>query len=144
MNMEELLQMGAKQFSKSNLSGDAGSNLDLGSLTSALSGLTGGAGFDLGALVKNLDVGGFGDIAKSWLGDGDNKGISPDQITDVIGSDKITEFATKLGISVKEATGGLSEALPQMVDKASSGGSFLDSIGGIKGALGFVNKLFGK
>jgi hypothetical protein len=31
-----------------------------------------------------------------------------------------------------------------MVDKASSGGSFLDSIGGIKGALGFVNKLFGK
>jgi len=142
--MEELIQMGAKQFSKSNLSGDAGSNLDLGSLTSALSSLTGGAGFDLGALMNNLDAGGLGEIAKSWLGDGQNKGISPDQISDVIGSDKITEFASKLGISVKEATGGLSEALPQMVDKASSGGSFLDSIGGIKGALGLVNKLFGK
>jgi len=145
MDMNEMLQMGAKIFSKSNLSGDAGSNLDAGSLISALSGLTGGkGGFDLGALMENLDAGGLGDMAKSWLGDGDNDGISPDQISSVIGSEKIAEFASKLGISTDEAAGGLSEALPQMVDKASSGGSILDSIGGIKGALGLASKLFGK
>jgi uncharacterized protein YidB (DUF937 family) len=145
MNMDELLQMGAKMFSESNLSGDAGSNLDVSSLASALSGLTGGdGGFNLGALIKNLDAGGLGDMAKSWLGDGDNKGISPEQISSTLGSEKIAEFASKLGISEKEAAGGLSEALPQMVDKASSGGSFLDSIGGVEGALGFANKLFGK
>ncbi len=145
MNMNELLQMGATMFSKSNLSGDAGSNLDLSSLTSALSGLTGGnEGFDLGALLGNLDTGGLGDMAKSWLGDGDNAGISPEQINNTIGFDKIAEFASKLGISTEEATGGLSEALPQMVDKASSGGSLLDSIGGVEGVLGFASKLFGK
>ena len=66
MNIDELLQTGAKLFSKSNLSGDAGSNLDMGSLVSALSSLTGGdKGFDLGALVNNLDGAGLGDMAKS-------------------------------------------------------------------------------
>ncbi len=144
MNMDELLQLGAKMFSKSNLSGDAGSNLDMGSLASALSGLTGGSGgFDLGALINNLDTGGLGDMAKSWLGDGANAGISPDQISNAIGSDKITEFASKLGLSTEEAAGGLSEALPQMVDNASSGGSLLDSLGGVEGVLGLAGKLFG-
>jgi len=145
MEMNELLQMGAKIFSKSNLSGDAGSNLDAGSLISALSGLTGGkGGLDLGTLMENLNAGGLGDTAKSWLGDGDNQEISPDQVNNVIGSDIIAEFASKLGISTDEAAGGLSEALPQMVDNASSGGSILDSIGGIKGAMGLASKLFGK
>ena len=143
MNMNELLQLGATMFSKSNLSGNAGSNLDMGSLASALSGLTGGSGgFDLGAIMNNLDAGGLGDMAKSWLGDGANAGISPDQISDVIGSDKIAEFASKLGISTEEATGGLSEALPQMIDNASSRGSFLDSLGGVEDVLGFASKLF--
>ena len=32
MNMDDILQMGAKIFSESNLSGDAGSKLDLNSL----------------------------------------------------------------------------------------------------------------
>ncbi len=145
MNIDELLQTGAKLFSKSNLSGDAGSNLDTSSLVSALSSLTGGdKGFDLGALVNNFDGAGLGDMAKSWLGDGENEGISPEQITNALGTEKLTEFASKLGLNVSEAAGGLSEALPQMVDKASSGGALLESIGGIEGALGFAKKLFGK
>jgi len=49
-----------------------------------------------------------------------------------------------LGLSTSEAAGGLSEALPQMVDNASSGGSLLDSFGGIEGVTGLAGKLFGK
>lgn len=144
MNMEDLLRMGAKVFSESSLSGDAGSNLDLGSIVSALSGLTGGQGFDLGSIMNNLDATGLGEIAKSWLGDGGNEAISPDQITSVLGADKISEFASQLGLSSDEAVGGLSEALPQIMDQGSSGGSLLDSIGGIEGAIGLAGKLFGK
>lgn len=145
MNINELLQMGATVFSKSKLSGDAGSKLDISTVASAFSGLTGGGEeFDLGSLLNNLDAGGLGDVAESWLGDNGNEGISPDQISNAIGLDKIKEFASKLGVSEKEAAGGLSEALPQMVDKASSGGSLLDSIGGVQGALGLASKLFGK
>jgi uncharacterized protein YidB (DUF937 family) len=91
-----------------------------------------------------MDSGGLGAIAKSWLGDGNNESISSDQVSNMLGADKISEFASKLGLSNEEAAGGLSEALPQRVDKASSGGSLLDSIGGISGAVGLAGKLFGK
>ena len=144
MDMNELLQMGAEMFSKSDRSGEAGSNLDMGSLTSALSSLSGdGEGFDLGGLMSGFNAGGLAEMAQSWLGDGDNAGISAEQISSVIGSEKIAEFASKLGLSTEEAAGGLSEALPQMVDNASSGGSLLDSFGGVEGVLGFAGKLFG-
>ena len=150
MDIVNLLKMGATTFINSKASGDAGSGLDIGSLVSALSGLAGGdpgkggGGVDLGSLLSKMDAGGLGAIAKSWLGDGSNDAISPDQITNMLGADKISDFASKLGLSNEEAAGGLSEALPQMVDKASSGGSLLDSIGGISGAMGMAGKLFGK
>lgn len=148
MDIANLLKMGATIFINSKQSGDAGSGLDIDSLVSALSGLSGGrqssGGFDLGSLLAKMDSGGLGDIAKSWLGDGNNDAISPDQIINTLGSDKLTEFASKLGLSPEEAAGGLSDALPQMVDKASSGGSLLDSIGGVSGAIGLASKFFSK
>lgn len=146
MDMAQMLQLGAKIFSQSNLSGNTGSNLDMSSLISAIAGLTGGGSnnFDVDSLLKNLSGSGMGDIAGSWLGDGDNADISPDQIASALGSDKIDAFASQLGLSTDEAAGGLSEAIPQMVDKASSGGALLDSIGGISGAIGLASKLFGR
>ena len=147
MDMANLLKMGATMFMNSKQSGDAGSNLDVGSLTSAFSELSGGdstqGGFDMGSLLSKMDSSGLGNMAKSWLGDGNNEAILPENISSMFGADKISEFASKLGLSDEEAAGGLSEALPQMVDKASSGGSLLDSIGGIQGAIGVASKLFG-
>ena len=143
MNLSELIQMGATVFRDSNLSGDAGSNLDIEAITSALSGLTGGSGgFDFSAVVESLGSSGLGDIAKSWLGDGANQSISPEQIGNALGSTQLSEFAAKLGISTEEAAGGLSDALPQMVDKASTGGSILESLGGVEGVIGMASKLF--
>ncbi len=148
MDMGDLIKMGASAFMKSKMSGDAGSGLDLGSLTSALSGLTGGnsenGGFDIGSLLGKMQEGGMADVAQSWLGDGDNAEISDDHVTSMFGADKISEFASQLGVSQEEAVGGLRDALPQMVDNASSGGSLLDSIGGIGGALNIAKGLFGR
>jgi len=147
MDMGDLLKMGANAFIQSKLSGDNGSGLDLGSLTSALSGLTGGGsdgGFDLGSLLGKMQSGGLADVAQSWLGDGDNAPIEDNQIKDLFGSDKISDFASQLGLSEEEAVGGLRDALPQVVDNASSGGSLLDSIGGISGAMDMAGKLFGR
>ena len=148
MDMTDLIKMGATMFINSKMSGDNGSGLDLGSLTSALSSLAGGSnsggGLDIGSILSNMQSGGMADLAASWLGDGDNKEISSSQITDIFGQDKISDFASKLGLSEDEAVGGLRDALPNMVDKASSGGSILDSIGGIEGALGMASKMFGR
>ncbi len=150
--MGDLMKMGASAFIKSKLSGNSGSGLDSGMLTSALGGLLGGGssdsssggGLDLGSLLSNMDSGGLAGVAKSWLGDGDNESISTDQVTSMFGSDKISEFASQLGLSNDEAAGGLADALPQLVDNASSGGSLLDSIGGISGAMNMASKIFGR
>lgn len=143
MNMSDLLQLGATIFRQSNLSGDAGSNLDLGSVVEALGSLSGdGGGLNLGSLMESMESGGLGSVLSSWLGDGANDSISPDQIGNVLGMEKIEEFSSQLGLSPEETMGGLSEALPQMVDRASSGGSLLDSIGGIEGAINLAGKLF--
>ena len=147
MDMGDLIKMGATMFIKSKMSGDNGSGLDLDSLTSALSGLTGGGssgGLDIGSILGKMQSGGMANMAASWLGDGDNEEVSSSQITDIFGQDKISDFASKLGLSEDEAVGGLRDALPNMVDKASSGGSILDSIGGIEGALGMASKMFGR
>lgn len=147
MDMGDLLKMGASAFMNSQRSGEAGSGLDLGSLTSAFSSLTGDSeegGLDIGSLLGRMQEGGLADMAQSWLGDGDNQAIESNQITEMFGADKISEFASRLGVSEDEAVGGLQDALPQMVDNASSGGSLLDSIGGISGALNMAGKLFGR
>lgn len=126
-------------------SGSAGSNLDHGQLTSALSGLSGAQnGINMASLFDNMKSGGMGDMLQSWLGDGQNQEISGSQISNLLGSNKVSAFASQLGISEEEAIGGLRDAMPRMIDNASSGGSLLDSAGGIGGVPGIARKLFGK
>ena len=147
MDMGSLLKMGASAFMNSNRSGDAGSGLDSDMLSNALASLTGDSaegGLDIGSLLGKMQGGGMADLATSFLGDGANEEMQESQVTDLFGSDRISEFASQLGLSESEAVGGLRDAMPQMMDQASSGGSLLDSIGGISGAIGMASKLFGR
>lgn len=102
----------------------------------------GGDKADLGGLVSGLQAKGLGDVAASWLGDGANADISVDQIKDVLGGDKVAQAADKLGVDQGSLLNSLQGALPQLVDKASSGGSLLDSIGGVSALGGMAKKLF--
>lgn len=145
MDMSELLRVGAAAFMDSDKSGTAGSSLDPEALTTAFSGLTGGkGGLDLSAILEAMQSGGMAEIAQSWLGDGQNAEISNSNLDELFGADKLSEFASQLGLSQEEAAGGLRDALPQIVDNASRGGSLLDSIGGIEGAIDMAGKLFGR
>lgn len=113
--------------------------------SSAISGLLGGdgGGLDIGSLVSKMaSGGGLGDLVGSWLGDGENKGINASQLLEMFGGDKISQFSNALGVNQEEATTGLSEVLPKLVDKSSSGGNLLEGIGGIGGALNMAKKFF--
>jgi len=143
MDMNDLLGMGAKAFMNSSGSGDAGSGLDAGSIVGALGALGGSGGFSITDIISKMQSGGLGDILQSWMGDGDNLPISADQISGLFGAGNISNFASKLGVSETEAVGGLQDALPQLVDKASVGNKLLDSFGGMDGAMGMAKKLFG-
>ncbi len=122
-----------------------GGNNDAAAAESAVGDLLGDADkFDLGALVEQF-TGAGGDIAskaKSWLGDSANDSISPDQVREALGADKIDAFAEKLGVDREIASGGLADMLPQLIDKGSRGGSLLDSVGGIGGLGKLASKFF--
>ena len=143
----DLLKMGSGLIQGN--SDDATSGLDIGDIANALSKLIGNSegGLDLGALVGGLSQNGLGEIVGSWLGSGENKSISTDQITDLLGSDKISEFASQLGLSEESAKGALTDALPQVVDQATSGeGTMMDEmlaqVGGPQGAMEMLGKMF--
>jgi len=107
---------------------------DSGAIGGVLESLVGsGDSMDLGSLVSGLKEKGLGDVASSWIGEGENKAISADQLKDVLGSDKVSEAAAKLGTDEGSLLDSLKDAIPQVVDQASSGGSLLDSLGGVSG-----------
>ena len=147
MDLMDLLKVGGSLIQGN--SDDATTGLDTGDIANALNGLVGNGqgGLDLGALVGGLSQNGLGEIVGSWLGNGANKSISADQITDLLGSDKISKFASRLGLSEKSAKGALADALPQVVDKATSGeGTIMDEmlaqVGGSQGAMDMLGKMF--
>lgn len=122
-----------------------GINIDSSIISEALSGLLGGKGgqIDVSELVSKLMAGGgLENIVQSWLGDGQNDTISTDQITDFFGSGKISEFASQLGLGKSQATEGLARVIPQLLDKASTGGSLLDGLDDIGGMLNMAKKFF--
>ena len=120
---------------------DSSGNADLlQSVVGSLLGGSGNQGIDLGSIVGNLQNSGLGDIAESWLGDGDNAQISKSQLEGLLGSDKIQEAASQLGADSGDLLSGLQDLIPQVVDKSSSGGNLLDAVGGISGLAGLASK----
>ena len=142
----DLMKLGT-QLVMSKLGGGGASS---DSITSVLGNLLGGGGDNesdggggIGSILSSMKEKGLGSIADSWLGDGDNEEISTDQLRDVVGGSKVTEMASELGTDEDSLLSGLKDALPQMVDKSSSGGSLLDNLGGLSGALGMAKKFLG-
>ena len=143
----DLLKVGASLIQGN--SDNTTTGLDSNDITTALSRLIGNGegGLDLGALVGGLSQNGLGEIVGSWLGNGENKSISTDQITDLLGSDKVSEFASQLGLSEESAKGALVDSLPQVVDQATAGeGTVMDEmlaqVGGPQGAMDMLSKMF--
>jgi uncharacterized protein YidB (DUF937 family) len=69
---------------------------------------------------------GFGDQARSWVGTGQNMPISPDALGQVFGQGGIEEIARQAGLTPREASEGLSELLPEVVDRVTPDGEVPD------------------
>ena len=90
----------------------------------------------IGGLVEKFGQNGLGDVASSWVGGGANLNISPEQISQVLGSGPIADFARKLGVSPEQASETLAGLLPEAVDRLTPNGT-------AEGADGLLDKLPG-
>ena len=76
----------------------------------------------LGDLLKQLQQGGHGDTANSWVGNGANKAISPGDLANALGADQINQLASQSGLSKDDLLSGLSQYLPQVIDHLTPDG----------------------
>lgn len=95
----------------------------LGQVLGGGRGQPGGGSFGgLGGLIEQMQRSGFGDQAQSWVGPGQNMPISPGDLGQIFGEGGIEEIARRAGVTREEATEGLSELLPEVVNHVTPGG----------------------
>jgi len=99
---------------------------------------------------ENLVAAGV-DIVSSWVGTGENKPISSDTVTNVLGSDAVSQIAQKAGLSGDQVSGMLATVLPHLVNHATPDGQVpadgkldVGSLLGSLGGLGALAGMFGK
>ena len=82
-------------------------------------GLLGG----LGGLLEKFQQSGHGDVAKSWVGSGQNQPISPGSLGSALGPSIIKALAEKTGLSEQELTAQLSQAPTRLRRQADAAGT---------------------
>ena len=105
-----------------------------------------GAGAAIGDLLKDqglegviagFDKAGLGDIAGSWVSQGANLPVSPDQISAVLGSGPVAKIAERLGVDPDQAADVIAKALPQVIDRLTPDGKAPSAgLGGLGDLLG--------
>jgi uncharacterized protein YidB (DUF937 family) len=76
----------------------------------------------LSGLVQMFQDKGLGDTVSSWISTGKNLPVSADQIKRALGSDQIQQISEHVGVSQEEASTGLADLLPEIIDKLTPDG----------------------
>jgi uncharacterized protein YidB (DUF937 family) len=80
------------------------------------------SGGGLADLLARFQAAGFGEQAGSWVGTGQNMPIPPGALEQVLGRGGIAEIARRAGVSEQDASMGLSQLMPEVVDRVTPGG----------------------
>jgi len=99
-----------------------GSGLESQILQALMSLLTSKGSGGVTGLLQQLSGSGLDDIVSSWVGTGQNKSISVEQLTSGLGSDFIGKIASAAGVKADQVGPVLAKVLPQAVDKLSPQG----------------------
>jgi uncharacterized protein YidB (DUF937 family) len=76
----------------------------------------------LPGIISKFQQGGMASQVGSWVGTGANMPISGSQLQEVLGTGSIGQIAQQLGLSHGDASSGLAQVLPQIIDKLTPTG----------------------
>jgi uncharacterized protein YidB (DUF937 family) len=74
-------------------------------------------------MVGQLRTNGFGPTVNSWINEGPNAPIAPEQVHRAFGDQTMNELAAKSGMSTEELAQKLAQVLPRAVDALTPEGS---------------------
>lgn len=84
-----------------------------------------GAG-GLGGLLATFQQAGLGHIAESWVGNGPNQPVSPQQLHSALGDDQVQNMASQSGMAPQDFLTQLSQHLPNAVNSMTPNGRLPD------------------
>jgi uncharacterized protein YidB (DUF937 family) len=79
-------------------------------------------------LLAKLQEGGLGSQVASWLGNGANLQIGPEQLRAALGNDQVKQIADAIGLPAGKILSMLSEHLPGAIDKMSPNGKLQEPL----------------
>ncbi len=86
-----------------------------GGQSGAGDGMAGAGGMGgLGGIVSKFEQAGLGNVAQSWIGNGANHPVSPQQLQDVFG-DQVPQMVNQAGMNQGDFLSQLSQHLPNAV-----------------------------
>jgi uncharacterized protein YidB (DUF937 family) len=77
----------------------------------------------VGGLLAKLQEGGLSDQVSSWLGNGANLSITPEQVREALGNEHVQQIANSIGVPTDKVLEMMSKYLPGAVDKMSPNGT---------------------
>ena len=77
----------------------------------------------LNGLVQTFEQQGLGGVAQSWVGTGPNQAITPEQIQQVLGNEKLQAFAQEHNIDMNQVSTQLAQFLPMVIDRMTPHGT---------------------
>jgi uncharacterized protein YidB (DUF937 family) len=88
-------------------------------------------------LARIFQQRGLGQEADSWIGTGQNRPITPDQLTQALGSQRVESLASQLGLGKIAGAAAIAALLPVLIDKLTPDGRAPQtaSLGGLLGSL---------
>ena len=93
---------------------------------SGMAGQSGGMGGGLSGLLSSFQQAGLGHIAQSWVGNGPNQPVSPQQLQTVSGDNQVQGMASQAGIGSQDFLSQLSQHLPNVVHGMTPNGQLPD------------------
>lgn len=87
-------------------------------------------------IADKFQKSGLGDIVASWIGTGENQPISGEQLTKVLGRDKLEALAQQAGVPASAGANVLASLFPTLLDKLTPGGEAPD-----RNQLAYVGKV---
>ena len=76
----------------------------------------------ISGVVDKFRASGLGQHADSWVGTGANIPVSAEQVKDALGAGGLAQMASKVGLSPDQASGGLAQLLPELVNQMTPAG----------------------
>ena len=86
----------------------------------------GGMAGGLQGLMSKFEGAGLGGIAQSWVGNGANQPVSPEQLHGVLGDNQVQSMSSQAGMAPHDFLSQLSQHLPNVVNAATPNGRMPD------------------